>query len=76
MSTSSKRESHKQALRQLLDRYIGNLGSAVNAQLVDEILRVHDRFTASPDSAALSEAELAVEETHQRLIALVEGDPR
>lgn len=26
-------------------------------------------------TAALSEAELAVEETHQRLIALVEGDP-
>ncbi len=27
-------------------------------------------------TAALSEAELAVEETHQRLIALVEGEPR
>lgn len=46
----SKRESHKQALRQLLDRHsIGNLrqerGQLIDREhLIDEILRIHDRF--------------------------------
>lgn len=50
----SKRASHKQALRQLLDRH----GIASNLRqdrgqlhdrehLIDEILRVHDRFTGT-----------------------------
>lgn len=51
----SKRESHKQALRQLLDRH--NIGSNLRQdrgqlhdreRLIEEILRVHDRFAESP----------------------------
>lgn len=42
---SKKRESHKQALRQLLDRSIGTASSdAFKAALIDEILRINDRF--------------------------------
>jgi hypothetical protein len=51
----SKRESHKQALRQLLDRF--DVGSTLRQdhgqlldreRLVDEILRVNDRFNYNP----------------------------
>ena len=46
---SKKRESHKQALRQLIDRHVGDMrGPAFKERLVDEILRVHDRFAESP----------------------------
>lgn len=46
---SKKRESHKQALRQLLDRYIGDMrGPVFQEKLVDEILRIHDRFDYNP----------------------------
>lgn len=49
---SSKRESHKQALRQLLDRYVYDITVRgqpfLTAQLVDEILRINDRFAGSP----------------------------
>lgn len=52
---SKKRESHKQALRQLLDRH----GVGINLRqergqlhdrehLIDEILRVNDRFNYNP----------------------------
>lgn len=44
----SKRESHKQALRQLLDRFIGDLGTVVKEQLTEEILRISDRFNSNP----------------------------
>jgi len=50
----SARESHRQALRQLLDRHsIGNLrqerGQLVNGEeLINEILRIHDRFNRNP----------------------------
>lgn len=51
---SKTRESHKQALRQLLDRHsIGNVrqdrGQLLDrAQLINEILRIHDRFSHNP----------------------------
>lgn len=51
----SKRESHKQALRQLLDRHsISNLrqerGQLIDREhLIDEILRIHDRFNSNPN---------------------------
>lgn len=42
---TKRRESHKQALRQLLDRSISSASSAAfKEKLVDEILRVHDLF--------------------------------
>ncbi|HSX23461.1 MAG TPA: hypothetical protein VLE97_11870 [Gaiellaceae bacterium] len=50
----SKRESHKQALRQLFDRHsIGNLrqerGQLIDREhLIDEILRISDRFNGNP----------------------------
>lgn len=51
----SKRESHKQALRQLLDRYSAaqRLGPGAYVildrdRLIDEILRVSDRFNRNP----------------------------
>ena len=50
----SKRESHKQALRQLLDRHNITALRQERGQLVDrerlveEILRVNDRFAPSP----------------------------
>ena len=51
---SKKRESHKQSLRQLLDRHgISNLrqerGQLINREhLIDEILRISDRFNYNP----------------------------
>jgi hypothetical protein len=50
---SKKRESHKQALRQLLDRFgvaEGRLSitDRTREQLIDEILRVGDRFDYNP----------------------------
>lgn len=51
---SKKRESHKQALRQLLDHHsIGNLrqerGQLIDREhLIDEILRINDRFSYNP----------------------------
>ena len=45
----SKRESHKQTLRQLVDRFVGDMrGPVFKEQLVDEILRVNDRFNHNP----------------------------
>lgn len=45
----SKRESHRQALRQLVDRSIGTANSdAFKEKLVDEILRINDRFNYNP----------------------------
>ncbi len=57
---SKKRESHKQTLRQLLGRYGAQDGSvfhitnAAREQLIEEILRINDRFTRNPslDEAA------------------------
>lgn len=44
-----KRESHKQALRQLLDRYgVQEITDRTREQLIDEIIRVHERFQESP----------------------------
>jgi hypothetical protein len=49
-----QRESHRQALRQLLDRHsIGSLrqerGQVIDPeQLIDEILRLSDRFNYNP----------------------------
>ena len=44
-----KRESHKQALRQLIDRFVGDMrGPIFKEQFVDEILRVNDRFNDNP----------------------------
>jgi hypothetical protein len=51
---SKQRESHRQALRQLLDRYsIGNLrqerGQIIDREhLIDEILRLNERFNYNP----------------------------
>jgi hypothetical protein len=46
---SKTRESHKQALRQLLDRFIGSQSSdAFKEKFIDEILRVNDRFNHNP----------------------------
>lgn len=52
---SKKRESHKQALRQLLDRHgVGHNLRQERGQLhdrehlIDEILRVNDRFNYNP----------------------------
>lgn len=52
----SKRASHRQALRQLIDRFIGTPSNAafeeklavVKEKLVDEILRINDRFSHNP----------------------------
>jgi hypothetical protein len=43
---SKTRESHKQALRQLLDRWC--IDRPDREQLIDEILRVSDRFNYNP----------------------------
>lgn len=43
---SKKRESHKQALRQLLDRWC--VDRPDREDLIDEILRVNDRFDYNP----------------------------
>jgi hypothetical protein len=44
---SKKRESHKQVLRQLLDRH--RQGQIIHREkLIDEILRVNDRFNYNP----------------------------
>ena len=52
MAAAGKRESHRQALRQLLDRYGVHdqilRGALTRDQLVDEILGVGDRFVGSP----------------------------
>lgn len=45
----SKRDSHKQALRQLLDRYISGIDRRDHERLIDEILRIHDRFNSNPN---------------------------
>ena len=46
---SKKRESHKQALRQLIDHYVGDMrGPIFKEKVVDEILRFHDRFDGNP----------------------------
>ena len=45
----SKRESHKQALRQIVDHFVGDMrGPIFKEKLVDEILRVNDRFNHNP----------------------------
>ena len=45
----SKRDSHKQALRQLVDHFVGDMrGPVFKEKLVDEILRVNDRFNHNP----------------------------
>jgi len=45
----SKRESHRQALRQLLERSVGSAHSEIfKDKLVAEILRVNDRFNGNP----------------------------
>ena len=45
MSTS---KAHRQALYQVVDHFVGDMrGPAFKAQLVDEILRTHDRFNAA-----------------------------
>ena len=45
----SKRENHKQALRQLVDHFVGDMrGPVFKEKLVDEILRVNDRFSHNP----------------------------
>jgi hypothetical protein len=46
-----KRESHKQALRQLLDRFgvfADRVDQPTRERLVDEILRINDRFNHNP----------------------------
>jgi hypothetical protein len=49
---SKNRESHKQALRQLLDRSIGSASSAAfKEKLIEEILRIGDRFDYNPGLA-------------------------
>lgn len=46
---SAKRESHRQAFRQLIERSIGTASSdAFKDKLVDEILRINDRFNRNP----------------------------
>lgn len=46
---SKKRESHKQALRQLLDLYeVGVCLPMTCDELIDAILRVNDRFNHNP----------------------------
>jgi hypothetical protein len=45
----SKRASHRQALRQLMERSMGTAHSdAFKDKLVDEILRINDRFNGNP----------------------------
>ena len=45
----SKRESHKQALRTIIDRFVGDrLGPAFKEQLIEEVLRVNERFNHNP----------------------------
>lgn len=45
----STRASHRQTLRQLVDRSIGTANSdAFKEKLIDEILRINDRFNESP----------------------------
>lgn len=49
----SKRESHKQALRQAVDYFIGDMrGPIFKEKLVDEILRINDRFNDNPEDRA------------------------
>jgi len=50
----SKKEFHKRVLCQAVDHFIDNFvgdvrGPAFKEQLVDEILRVNDRFNSNPD---------------------------
>jgi hypothetical protein len=46
---SKKRESHKQALRQLLDLYeVGVCLPMTRDELIDAILRVNNRFNLNP----------------------------
>ena len=48
-SMSKTRESHKQALSQLVDSFVGDTrGPAFKEKLVEEILRINDRFTRNP----------------------------
>lgn len=45
----SAREKHKQALRQVVDHFVGDMrGPAFKEKLVDEILHVNDRFNSNP----------------------------
>ena len=44
-----QRESHKQALYQLVEHFVGDMrGTIFKEKLVDEILRVNDRFNSNP----------------------------
>lgn len=43
---SKKRESHKQALRQMLDDW--GITRSDREELIDEILRIGDRFNYNP----------------------------
>ncbi len=45
----SHRESHRQALRQLLEQSVGSAHSEIfKDKLVTEILRINDRFNHNP----------------------------
>lgn len=47
---NKKHESHKQALRQLLDTYDVDVALPMTRdELIDAILRVNNRFTGNPD---------------------------
>lgn len=47
---SSKHESHRHTLRELMERSMGTAHSdAFKDKLVDEILLINDRYNRSPD---------------------------
>ena len=52
----SKQESHKQALRQVVEHFVGDMrGPLFKEQFVDEILRVSERFNGNPSLDAKNE---------------------
>ena len=54
----STRESHKQALRQIVDHFVGNMrGPSFKEQLVDEILRVNGSGEGSASVVELNLCE-------------------
>jgi hypothetical protein len=60
--SARKRESHKQALRQRIDRFVGDMrGPLFKEQFVDEILRVNDRF----NNPGIDEALNSEDRTHE-----------
>lgn len=57
----STRESHRQALYQVVDHFVGDMrGPSFKAQLVDEILATHDRFNPDAGRAEAKSFEVSI----------------